>query len=69
MDSMMSNEGSDMTDLEMIAGLKFVVRADGTHVAEFPNFGGIIEVRGDVVRFVPYGGSESDIETFQLVRV
>ena len=58
-----------MTDLEMIAELKFVVRDDGTYVAEFPNHSGIIEIRGDVVRFVPYGGDESDVETFQLVRV
>jgi hypothetical protein len=63
-----------MSYLEMIAELKFVVRADGTYVAEFPNSGGIVEVRGDVVRFipfrfVPYGADESDNESYQLVKI
>ena len=58
-----------MTDLEIIAFADFVMRDDGVLFAEFPNKAGIIEIKGDTVRFIPYGGEASDIDSFKLVRV
>ena len=58
-----------MTDLEIIALADFTMRDDGVLFAEFPNKAGIIEIYGGTVRFIPYGGEATDIDSFKLVRI
>ena len=58
-----------ITDLETVALVSFKTCGDGILRAEFPNGSGIIEIRGDIVRFIPYGADESDIDTYQFVKV
>jgi len=54
------------TDLETVALLNFVQSA-GVCRSESPNGAFLIEVEGDELRFIPYGGGET--EKFRLVRV
>ena len=58
-----------ISDLETVALLKFVKCFDNVLRAEFPNQSGFIEIVGDKVRFVPYGADDSEIDTYQFVKV
>lgn len=65
----MMNEIKFPSDLETVALLRFSENA-GVHRAyrtDSPNGAFLIEVEGDELRFIPYGGGET--ETFRLVRV
>ena len=61
------------SDLETVALLQFTEGADGILRTDSPNGGFLIEVEGDELRFIPYGGdpseTASDTEKFRLVRV
>lgn len=56
------------SDLETVALLQFTENA-GVYRAETPNGAFTVEVEGDELRFIPYGGDPSETETFRLVRV
>lgn len=54
------------SDLETVALLQFTENA-GIYRSESPNGAFIIEIEGNELRFIPYGGGET--EKFHLVRV
>jgi len=56
------------TDLETVAHLQFSERA-GIYYSETPNGAFAVEIEGDELRFIPYGGDPSETEKFRLVRV
>ena len=56
------------TDLETVALLRFTENA-GVYRAETPNRAFLVEIEGDELRFIPYGGEPSETEKFRLVRV
>jgi hypothetical protein len=53
------------SDLETVALLQFSERA-GLYRSETPNGAFLVEIEGDELRFIPYGGGET--EKFRLVR-
>ena len=67
--SLMMNEIKFPSDLETVARLQFTESADGVLRAQSPNWAFEIEVEGDELRFIPYGGEPSETEKFRLVRV
>jgi len=56
------------TDLETVALLQFTENA-GIYRSETPNGAFAVEIEGDELRFIPYGGDPSETEKFRLVRV
>ena len=67
----MVNEIKFPSDLETVALLQFSERA-GVYRSETPNGAFLVEIEGDELRFIPYGGDPGDpseTEKFRLVRV
>jgi len=56
------------TDLETVALLQFTENA-GIYRSETPNGAFAVEIEGDELRFIPYGGDSNETEKFRLVPV